>query len=158
LERKASKDAILEFYLNQVPYAANRRGVTQAARHYFNRDTDTLSQKEMLALAVLVRAPSRMDLYADTAPAEAAISRLSSYLGLPQDDRLLSLEKPALPLYAPHFVEAARQQPAASGNRIRTTLDAALQRDVQAFLDGNLASLRARNLRHGAVLVADHTT
>ena len=60
LERHNGKTEILEFYLNQVPYASNRRGVVQAARHYFDRDLATLSQREMLALAVMVRAPSRL--------------------------------------------------------------------------------------------------
>jgi penicillin-binding protein 1C len=62
LEQQFSKADILEFYLNQVPYASNRRGVVQAARHYFDRDLDTLSLKEMVVLAVLVRSPSRLDL------------------------------------------------------------------------------------------------
>ena len=56
LERRFTKSEILELYLNQVPYASNRRGVRQAARYYFARDLATLSKKEMLALAVLVRA------------------------------------------------------------------------------------------------------
>jgi len=62
LEQQFSKAEILEFYLNQVPYSHQRRGVTQAARYYFDRDLDTLSLREMLALAVLVRSPSRLDL------------------------------------------------------------------------------------------------
>ena len=63
LEQSIGKQDILQFYLNQVPYAANRRGVKQAARYYFDRDLETLSKKEMLVLAVLVRAPSRLDIY-----------------------------------------------------------------------------------------------
>ncbi|HEY3515677.1 MAG TPA: biosynthetic peptidoglycan transglycosylase, partial [Gammaproteobacteria bacterium] len=62
LEQRFTKNEILAFYLNQVPYAANRRGVRQAASYYFDRDLATLSKKEMLALAVLVRAPTRFDL------------------------------------------------------------------------------------------------
>ena len=65
LERRFSKAEILEFYLNQVPYAGRRRGVAQAARYYFDRDLSTLAPQEMLALAVLVRAPSRLDPHAD---------------------------------------------------------------------------------------------
>jgi penicillin-binding protein 1C len=62
LDRRFSKGEILEFYLNQVPYAHQRRGVVQAARMYFDRDLDTLNTREMLALAVLVRAPAALDL------------------------------------------------------------------------------------------------
>ena len=49
LENRFGKPALLEFYLNQVPYAGQRRGVVQAARHYFDREPDTLSPAEMLA-------------------------------------------------------------------------------------------------------------
>ncbi|MEZ5672431.1 MAG: transglycosylase domain-containing protein [Thiotrichaceae bacterium] len=49
------KPTFLEFYLNQVPYANQRRGVVQAARYYFDRDLETLNIKEMMALAILVR-------------------------------------------------------------------------------------------------------
>ncbi|HET7923804.1 MAG TPA: biosynthetic peptidoglycan transglycosylase, partial [Rhodanobacteraceae bacterium] len=35
LERRFTKNEILELYLNQVPYASNRRGVRQAASYYF---------------------------------------------------------------------------------------------------------------------------
>ncbi len=61
LEKRFAKTEIFEFYLNQVPYARQRRGVLQAARLYFDRDLDTLSPREMLTLAVLVRAPGRLD-------------------------------------------------------------------------------------------------
>ncbi len=90
LEEHFSKDEILEFYLNQVPYAANRRGVVQAARYYFNRDLDTLSRKEMLALAVLVRAPGRLDLWKDSHRIEASIARLAGRL---VQEELLSINE-----------------------------------------------------------------
>jgi len=76
LERRFKKTDILAFYLNQVPYSRQRRGVVQAAHAYFDRDLETLSPKEMLALAVLVRAPSRLDLARDAKPIEPAIRRL----------------------------------------------------------------------------------
>lgn len=36
LEARFDKGEILEFYLNQVPYARQRRGIAQAARDYFD--------------------------------------------------------------------------------------------------------------------------
>lgn len=52
---------VLAFYLNQVPYGAQRRGVVQAARYYFGRRVDALDPAEQLALAVLVRSPVHYD-------------------------------------------------------------------------------------------------
>ena len=75
LQATFTKNEILGFYLNQVPHAANRRGVRQAADYYFSRDLDTLSRKVMLALAVLVRSPSRLDLYRSGEAVDATIRR-----------------------------------------------------------------------------------
>ena len=63
LERNVSKNAILEFYINQVPFANNIRGFELAARYYFDRSLDSLSLKEMLFLIVNIRAPSDFNAY-----------------------------------------------------------------------------------------------
>ena len=120
LERRFTKNEILEFYVNQVPYASNRRGVRQAASHYFARDIDTLSKREMLALAVLVRAPTRFDLKRDAAASAAAIERLANTLvergrlAPAARDELLAqpfeLETPRLAVSAPHFVRHVRAE------------------------------------------------
>ena len=80
LEKRFSKGEILEFYLNQVPYARQRRGVLQAARLYFDRDLDTLNTREILTLAILVRAPGRLDLRQDGQALEKPLRRLADTL------------------------------------------------------------------------------
>lgn len=77
LEARFSKADILEFYLNQVPSASQRRGAAQAAHYYFDRDLSTLNRHEMLALAVLVRAPSRLDLRQGTSGVRDAVQHLA---------------------------------------------------------------------------------
>ncbi|NNC36181.1 MAG: penicillin-binding protein 1C [Acidimicrobiales bacterium] len=170
LEQNFSKNEILEFYLNQVPYTANRRGIAQAAHYYFDRDLDTLSQKEMLALIVLVRAPSRMDLWKDTKKVEGGIERLAS--NLVRHDVLtekqkasllaepLDLRSPRLSVAASEFVghvKSHQQAPNAGWPKIKTTLNANLQNRVQTLLDERLAHLRNKNVHNGAVLAIDHT-
>ncbi|HVY66924.1 MAG TPA: transglycosylase domain-containing protein [Gammaproteobacteria bacterium] len=172
LERRFTKDEILEFYLNQVPYAANRHGVQQAASYYFARDVGTLSRKEMLALAVLVRAPTRFDLLRDARASEGAVERLADALvvagALPAAERgavlaePLALEAPQLAVAAPHFVQHARARLLASNTavaaKVATTLDARLQATVQRLLDERLRHLERQRVGNGAVLVADHAT
>ena len=172
LERRFTKADILEFYLNQVPYARHRRGVRQAAQTYFDRDLDTLSMKEILALAVLVRAPSRLDLSRGTTQIEPAILRLALQMReaqwLSQTDlahvqnTVLELTAPTLPVDASHFIRyVTRQTPSATSlqhGRLHTTLDAVIQRQAQAILDSRLRDLRARNVTHGAMLIVDHHT
>jgi len=80
LDARLSKTQILEFYLNQVPYAERRRGVVQAARFYFDRGLDTLSPGEQLALAVLVRSPAGMDLRHNAPRARRALEQLGDRL------------------------------------------------------------------------------
>ncbi len=166
LERRFTKDEILELYRNQVPYASNRRGVRQAARHYFARDLATLSKKEMLALAVLVRAPTRFDLKRNAAASAGAIERLAD--ALVQHGRLspaerqatlaepLVLEEPRLAVAAPHFVEHARAGSDWAQPKLVTTLDAGLQAKVQRMLDERMRFLASRRVANGAVLVVDH--
>jgi penicillin-binding protein 1C len=167
LERRFTKNEILEFYLNQVPYASNRRGVRQAASYYFARDLATLSKKEMLALAVLVRAPTRFDLKRGAAASAGAIERLAAALvergelaAAERADVLaegLPLGAPHLAVAAPHFIEHVRAQRHATVRaKVATTLDAGLQSKVQGMLDERMSYLAPRRVTNGAVLAVDH--
>jgi penicillin-binding protein 1C len=171
LEQHFSKDDLLEFYINQVPYAANRRGVAQAAHYYFNRDLDTLSEREILALVVLVRAPSRLDLWQDTQKIAASIERLTSQLvdaqviSTQQQAKIiaqrLTLEAPSLSIRADAFLRHVKRHPMtqfAGWPHVKTTLDGKLQQDVQAMLNSRLDHLKHQKIHNGAVLVVDHTS
>lgn len=169
LERRFAKGQILEFYLNQVPYARRRRGVVQAARGWFDRDLSTLSPTEMLSLAVMVRAPARLnpktgeaDLRRRVAVLAERMAKAGLLAGLdPQAvaQAPLELQPPSLPVAAGHFVRYLRRDAAAlasaNGGRLDTTLDASLQARVQTILDTRLHDLRKRDVGDGAVLVLD---
>ncbi len=168
LERQASKAQILGFYLNQVPYADRRRGVVQAARVYFDRGLDTLSAAEFLALAVLARSPSGMDLRRNLPRARRAINQLAArllqrgFLTASQNAQVradgLTLRAPVLDLDASHFVSHVLEVSARSGQQprqIRTTLDPHFQLLTQRILDAALAAVGKRRVHDGAVLVID---
>ena len=166
LEARFSKAAILEFYLDQVPYGANRRGIRQAARYYFGREATTLSEQEMLALAVMPRAPSRLDPAGDPARLRGPMQRLAKRLA---DDRLidrqqiaaLAVPPPALradddSVPAAHFIaEVRRRARADHGVALPTTLDAGLQRQTQQLLDQRLRDLARVGVRQGGLLVVE---
>lgn len=171
LEKKVSKADILEFYLNQVSYAANRRGVVQAARYYFNRELSTLSPKEMLSLVVLVRAPSRLDPYRHPERLEPLVVHLAKKLVvrhiLPQEryqsllQEQLTFEKAELPVDSSHFVTYVRQNVRPESARpegLHTTLNATLQAWIQDRLDRSLGRLRTYKVYNGAALVVDYHT
>ncbi len=63
LEIKYSKDQILDFYLNQVPYGSNAYGVEAAAITFFNKHVYELSLAESTLLAALPKAPTYYSPY-----------------------------------------------------------------------------------------------
>jgi len=63
MERKYSKDEILSFYLNQVPYGSNAYGIEAAAQTFFNKSANDLSLAETSLLAALPNAPSYYSPY-----------------------------------------------------------------------------------------------
>lgn len=171
LESRFSKAQILEFYLNQVPYSQNRRGILQAAYYYFDRDLDTLNLKEMLALAILIRSPSRLDLKKGTfeirRPMQHLANRLLQANIISQEDfeeiikNPLELKNLTLPVQAVHFVNHLYKMvslPAQNNGRLQTTLDANLQLKTQAILDTALQSFSSKEVENGAVLIVDHQT
>jgi penicillin-binding protein 1C len=172
LEARFSKSAILEFYLNQVPYGANRRGVAQAARYYFGRSLETLSARETLALAVLVRAPSRLRRQPEAL--NAAITRLAiamrdtGTLDAARSAQLdaqttLVWQRPHAEPQAAQFVAEVRRRAAALGGAapdraVFSSLDADLQARVERLLADRLHDLRGDNARQAAALVVDLET
>ena len=62
LERRYSKDDILEFYLNSVFFGWNAYGVKAAAAEYFGKDLETLTVSQAAALATPIRNPSLYDM------------------------------------------------------------------------------------------------
>ena len=60
LERKFTKDQILELYLNRVYFGAGAYGVEAAAQRYFAKPAKDVTLAEAAVLAGLVQAPSRL--------------------------------------------------------------------------------------------------
>ncbi|MDM8545026.1 transglycosylase domain-containing protein [Candidatus Venteria ishoeyi] len=177
LERHFSKSEILEFYLNQIHYARQRRGVLQAARDYFDRDLDTLVLKEMLALSVLVRSPGRLDLRKGfkeiRRPLQVLAKRMldaglinaAAYQAIVQDK--IHLQQPEALIQASHFVrylyqDYATQMPATLSKRLQqkgrlhTTLDGELQHYAWQLLNQRIADLQTLGVKNGAMLIVDH--
>jgi 1A family penicillin-binding protein len=59
LERRFSKDEIIQMYFNEIPYGSTNYGCESAAQAYFNKPVSDLSLAESATLAALPKAPSR---------------------------------------------------------------------------------------------------
>ncbi|QXQ08716.1 PBP1A family penicillin-binding protein [Sphingosinicellaceae bacterium] len=71
LERKFTKEAILELYLNRVYFGGGAYGIDAASRKFFGHSAQTLSLEEAAVIAGLVKAPSRYAPSADPRQARA---------------------------------------------------------------------------------------
>ena len=72
IERKFTKDQILELYLNRVYFGGGAYGIDAASRRFFGHSADHLTLGEAAIIAGLVKAPSN---YSPTADVEAARAR-----------------------------------------------------------------------------------
>jgi penicillin-binding protein 1A len=79
LERKFTKDQILELYLNRVYFGGGAYGVDAASRKFFGHPASQLDLPEAAIIAGLVKAPSN---FSPTADAKAAIGRSQVVLNL----------------------------------------------------------------------------
>lgn len=61
LEKKVSKDWILENYLNTINLGQNTLGVQAASRRYFNKDVSELNLSECAVIAGITQNPSRLN-------------------------------------------------------------------------------------------------
>lgn len=158
LERTASKSAIIEAYLNNAPYGLNLVGVEAAARRYFGKPANELTLAEAAALAGLPKSPNGL---MPIAHPERARARRDFVLRRMRDEGYITAEacarasaEPigaawhAFPAHAPHLLAKAEKRPGA----IPTTLDAAIQRNVERRLKAHVAS-SGGEITNGAVFV-----
>ena len=118
LERKFSKDQILELYLNRVYFGGGAYGVDAASRKFFGHPADRLSLAEAAVIAGLVKAPSN---YSPTADAKAAVGRAGVVLGVMREQGIITAEQAASA--APDKIVFA---PEAQQNSVRYFTDWAL--------------------------------
>jgi len=87
MERKFSKNQILELYLNRVYFGGGAYGIDAASRRFFGHGAKQLNLAEAAIIAGLVKAPSN---YSPTADARAAIGRARVVLGLMREQGRIS--------------------------------------------------------------------
>ncbi|MFH1822800.1 MAG: penicillin-binding protein [Patescibacteria group bacterium] len=63
VEKKFTKDEILQMYLNEIPYGSTAYGVEAASQRYFGKTVNDINLAEAAILAALPQAPSRYSPY-----------------------------------------------------------------------------------------------
>jgi penicillin-binding protein 1A len=92
LERRFTKNQILELYLNRVYFGGGAYGIDAASRRFFGHSAKTLTTAEAAIIAGLVKAPSN---YSPTADAQAAKARAGVVLRLMQEQGYISAAEAA---------------------------------------------------------------
>jgi len=91
LERLYTKDEILSFYLNQIPYGALEYGIEAAANGFFNKSAKDLSIDESAMIAALPQAPSYYSPYGENT--EDLIGRAHYIIGLMAEQGYITEEE-----------------------------------------------------------------
>lgn len=175
IESKVSKDAILELYLNTIPYGRNAYGVATASREYYGKEASQLSLAESAYLAALPQAPSFYDPLGSNRDAldkrknEVLRDMLEQgYISAVEYDRaanekVVFIDRQKSKIIAPHFVFWIEQQLSqkygqdalqTAGLKIYTSLDLKLQSIAEDVVKKGVEVNAKKYNAHNAGLVA----
>ena len=178
VERRYSKDQILEMYLNSVSFGNSAVGTAAASKIYFHTTTAQLDLAQASMLAGFVRGPT---LYSPFTNWDAAKARQHEVLSAMVDARKVTqaqadaafkedlkppahMFRPTNTVVAPGFVSYVTQQLVSKygagatyggGLSVYTTLNTKLQAIGQSAITGTQANLAWRNVQQGALVAID---
>jgi penicillin-binding protein 1A len=171
LERRYTKNEILELYLNQVYFGSGAYGVESAARIFFNKSVKDLSLAECALVAGMPKSPSR---YSPLVNQDLALKRRNIVLKQMLDTGIITdgvynnaiAEPLTLAIgkmeadQAPYFVDYIKKElegivgPAQlykGGLTVFTTLNNALQQEAEKAVTSGLDAVEKRMRTSGAI-------
>lgn len=181
IERKYSKDEILQMYLNEAPYGGTAVGVETAAQLYFGKNTKDLNLTESVILAGLPQSPSTYSPLFGQDP-QAYINRSSQVLRRMLEDGYISAKEEteiknslvkvefsheSANFRAAHFVMYVKEQLVSQfgekmveegGLKVKTTLDWKIQEQSEKIVKQEIDKLKNLNVGNGAAIVIDPKT
>lgn len=86
IERKYSKDEILDFYLNRIYFGKGYFGIGAAAKGYFGKQAKDLSLSECATLASIIKAPN---VFSPRNNIQASMRRRNMVLGLMVEQKFI---------------------------------------------------------------------
>ncbi|PIR88969.1 MAG: penicillin-binding protein [Candidatus Harrisonbacteria bacterium CG10_big_fil_rev_8_21_14_0_10_40_38] len=154
LEKKFTKDEILEAYLNQIPYGSNAYGIEAASQIFFSKPAKDLTIAESALLAALPQAPSYYSPWGQHKDALMArwkyvLNRMEAEHFITAEEKKEALEtelvfaSPSKGIKAPHFVimvqdylnkEYGEDFVRTNGLNVITTLDWDLQEKAEKIV------------------------
>ena len=180
VERKYTKDEILQIYLNEVPYGGTAWGIEAAAQTYFDKEAKDLTMTEAVILAGLPQSPSFYSPYGTNPKvyierAEDVVRRMreDGYISKDQEEQLkkdipsVQFSPDDQGIKAAHFVFYVRdilverygeKLVEQGGLRVTTSLDLELQEKAQQIVTDEVAKLANFKVGNGSAVVIDPAT
>ena len=165
LERRLTKDQILQLYLLLAPYGGNLEGIRAASLSYFGKEPARLTPAEAALLVAIPQSPEsrRPDRAADRAEAarNRVLDRAVTFALIDAEEATAALREDVpgirkpFPAHAPHLADRARAGDAAAGE-IRLTLDLTLQGQLEELARQSVQGKGER--LQVAIVVADHAS
>jgi len=177
VERKYTKDEILQIYLNEVPYGGTAWGIEAAAQTYFSKEAKDLTLTEAVVLAGLPQRPSYYSpyganpkAYIERADQVARRMREDGYITREQEEKLkeeisgVHFSPNNQGIRAPHFVFYVKDILSQKygdkfveqgGLKVTTSLDLDLQEKVQKIVTEEIGKLKDLKVGNGASVVLD---
>jgi penicillin-binding protein 1C len=180
LEAKYSKDQILDFYLNQIPYGSNAYGVEAASQTYFGKPAKDLDLAESAIIASLPQAPTYYSPWGDHVSdlitrQHYVLDRMvqQGYITQVEADQAKSEKLNFVPpslgtIKAPHFVMAVKDylinkygedMVLNGGLKVITTLNWSMQQAAESAVEtGVERNTKLYNSKNAALVAEDPTT
>ncbi len=182
IERRLTKEEILERYLNQVYFGQGAYGIEMAARVYFGKPVKNVTLPEAALLAGLLRAPSLYSPYRNFVGAkarqEAVLAKMASLGFISTEEaagarvakiRLAPPNAGLAGIRAPYFVSFilarlletyGEDMVYKGGLKVHTTLDTRMQAIAERAVRNGIASGQKRKLNVGqaALVTVDPNT
>ena len=178
LERRYSKDQILEWYLNQIPLGINIYGVEAAAKTYFNKPAKELTLAESAILAASIKAPSYYSPFGThldelLGRKDYVLDRMAQedYITQEQADEAKQVElefaKVSQTIKAPHFVlyveeylfeNYGKNFLEEGGYKVYTTLSWELQQAAEIAVSEGVERNKAYKAYNAALVAIDQKT
>jgi 1A family penicillin-binding protein len=179
IDRRYSKNDVLEMYLNTSYFGEGAFGIQDAAQTYFSKDAKDLTLAESALMAGILPAPSAYSPI--SGDQERAFRRQKLVLQLMQDQGYITEEQritaeaeeiefnpstEAINITAPHFAlmiqdqlidEYGEQEVAGSGFVVKTTLDSEGQQFAQQVVKTQIDRLARNDVTNGSAVVMDPT-
>lgn len=176
VDKRYSKDQILEMYLNDVPYGGANIGVESAAEAYFGKHAKELDLAQSAFLAGLPQAPSVYSPFTGNkyylARSQAVLKAMveEGYISQKESDsankeiQAMKFSDADRSIKAPHWVMFIKQQLANQfgeaavengGLQVTTTLDYDIEKHAEDIVNTEIDKLKGYHVANGAAVVMD---